>query len=211
MVSGHLNTIIEGERDMELQVIGIARDLRTNTPVVYAQLPIADYLQLVGDKFEEFSIQRRREKHKAYQRLKIDIKNGALLPSIALAVKPDKVPSIAPLFNIYEMLGDDNGVLANSLSTKGQVDILDGLQRTFIMKDLQKDGHVFVHGQRILVEFWLEGDLRKLIYRIIILNAGQKPMSIRYQIELLFNSLKTSIEESIPNAGNLYRARQYET
>ena len=53
---------------MDLKVIGLARDLRTSTPVVYAQLPVADYLEVVGDAFENFSIQRRRENHKAYQR-----------------------------------------------------------------------------------------------------------------------------------------------
>lgn len=65
------------------------------------------------------------------------------------------------------------------------------------MTDLKKTGHQFVAGQKVLVEFWLESDLKKLIYRIIILNAGQKPMSIRHQLELLFMSLKTSVEQSI--------------
>ena len=84
-----------------------------------------------------------------------------------------------------------------ALSTAGQVDILDGLQRTYIINDLKYEGHNFVEGQKILVEFWLEADLDRLIYRIIVLNAGQKPMSIRHQIELLFMSLKSSIESAI--------------
>ncbi|MFG1236822.1 hypothetical protein V5F63_06400 [Xanthobacter autotrophicus DSM 597] len=182
---------------MDLKVIGLARDLRTSTPVVYAQLPVADYLEVVGDEFEHFSIQRRRENHKAYQRLKLDIKDGALLPSITLAVKPDKVSGITPLFEAAERNGNALGALADALSLHGNVDILDGLQRTYIMTDLKKEGQEFVDGQKVLVEFWLESDLKKLIYRIIILNAGQKPMSIRHQIELLFMSLKTSVEKSI--------------
>lgn len=182
---------------MDLKVIGLARDLRTSTPVVYAQLPVADYLEVVGDEFENFSIQRRRENHKAYQRLKLDIKAGALLPSITLAVKPDKVSGITPLFEAAE--NDEAALrsLADALGQHGNVDILDGLQRTYIMTDLKKEGYDFVVGQKVLVEFWLESDLKKLIYRIIILNAGQKPMSIRHQLELLFMSLKTSVEQSI--------------
>lgn len=183
---------------MNISVLGIARDLRTNTPVVYAQLSIDDFLTVVGDGFENFTIQRRRENHKAYQRLKLDIKGGALLPSITLAVKPEKVETITPLFAQVEAGGDRNQ-LEQALSTPGQVDILDGLQRTYIIKDIKSEGHSFVEGQKILVEFWLESDLNNLIYRIIILNAGQKPMSIRHQIELLFMSLKTSIEGEIPN------------
>ena len=65
------------------------------------------------------------------------------------------------------------------------------------MTALKKEGHYFVFGQKVLVDFWPESDLKKLIYRIIILNAGQKPMSIRHQLELLFMSLKTSVEQSI--------------
>jgi hypothetical protein len=182
---------------MDLKVIGLARDLRTSTPVVYAQLPINDYLEVVGDEFENFSIQRRRENHKAYQRLKLDIKAGALLPSITLAVKPDKVSGITPLFEAAESDEAALGILASALGVHGDVDILDGLQRTYIMSDLKKEGHEFVRNQKVLVEFWLEADLKKLIYRIIILNAGQKPMSIRHQLELLFMSLKTSVEQSI--------------
>ena len=182
---------------MNLKVIGLARDLRTSTPVVYAQVPVADYLEIVGDEFENFSIQRRRETHKAYQRLTHDIRAGALLPSITLAVKPDKVNEIIPLFESAEKDDGTLAILAQALSAHGNVDILDGLQRTYIMTDLKKEGHQFVAGQKVLVEFWLESDLNNLIYRIIVLNAGQKPMSIRHQLDLLFMSLKASVEQSI--------------
>ena len=191
---------------LDIKVIGLARDLRTKTPVAYAQMPVDDYLAVVGDEFEDFNIQRRRETHKGYQRLKSDIKEGALLPSITLAVKPDKVAAILPVFEDAERTGRTEA-LAEALSTHGHVDILDGLQRTYIINDLKlKDGHKFVGGQKLLVEFWLEENLNNLIYRIIVLNAGQKPMSIRHQIELLFMSLKTSIEQRIPNL-ELYTER----
>ncbi|KAK0332783.1 hypothetical protein LTR94_023558, partial [Friedmanniomyces endolithicus] len=129
---------------MDIRVLGLARDLRTNTPVVYAQLPIEDYLEVVGDEFENFTIQRRRENHKAYQRLKVDIAGGALLPSITLAVKPDKVSTIIPLFEEAEADRSLYEKLATALSTHGQVDILDGLQRTYIITDLKKEGVDFV-------------------------------------------------------------------
>lgn len=175
---------------MALRVLGHTRDLRSDTPVIYCQMDIPQYLRIVGEDFGNFTIQRRRESHKAYRRLSLDIKNGALLPSITLAVKPEFVSDIIPL------LGDvDKTALA--LDHAGRVDILDGLQRTYIMHDLMLSRHQFSEDQKILVEFWLESDIKKLIYRIIVLNAGQKPMSIRHQVELLFMSLKTSIENQI--------------
>lgn len=175
-----------------MKVIGKTKDLRTNTPVLYAQMSISDYLALVGDEFDQFEIQRKREKHKAYDRMRIDLKKGALLPPITLAVKVDKVKELLPLIE-----SDENPTqLESVLFEPGHFNILDGLQRTYILKDLQKS-HDFSGEQRLLVEFWLESDVRHLIYRIIVLNAGQKPMSMRHQIELLFIALRENLSEEI--------------
>jgi hypothetical protein len=179
---------------MQIDILGQARDLRTDTDVIYAKLSIPDYLSLVGEHFDQFEIQRRREKHKAYKRLEQDVRNGALLPSITLAIKLDLVDKFLPLAR------DENfEALREGLSVPGQVHILDGLQRTYILHDLFNSGVEFKEGQTVLIEFWLERELRNLIYRIIVLNAGQKPMSMRHQVELLFTTVKTRLESEIPD------------
>ena len=183
---------------MTFTILGTAFDVRTGTPVVYSQMSIPEYLAIVGTKFEDFRLQRRREKHKAYGRLQADIRGGALLPSITLAVKPEIVPNILPAYEAFKEDPSNAGSLAAALNTPGTVDILDGLQRTYIMRDLADEGAEFKDGQRILVEFWLERDLHNLIYRIIVLNAGQKPMSIKHQLEMLFASLEESILRQLP-------------
>jgi len=183
---------------MTITILGSAVDVRTGTPVVYTQMTIPDYLTIVGKRFEDFHLQRRREKHKAYGRLEADIRDGALLPSITLAVKPERVTEIMPAYDEYRGDPARGGALAAALNRTGTVDILDGLQRTYIMRDLSDQGETFKPDQRILVEFWLERDLHNLIYRIIVLNAGQKPMSIRHQLELLFASLQESILKRLP-------------
>lgn len=192
---------------MAITILGTAVDVRTNTPVVYTQMTIPEYLTIVGTRFEEFHLQRRREKHKAYGRLESDIRDGALLPSITLAVKPEMVAAILPVYEEYRENHARAGALAALLSTPETVDILDGLQRTYIMRDLANQGETFKQDQRILVEFWLERDLHNLIYRIIVLNAGQKPMSIRHQLELLFASLQDSILQRLPGV-EIYLERE---
>lgn len=177
---------------MDIKILGDSTDLRTNTPVIYAQMAIADYLELVGDNFNMFAMQRRREKHKAYARMKTDIVKGALLPAITLAVKPEVVPTLLPLHQ-----AGDRATLATALATAGSVNILDGLQRTYILKDLLSDGVPFNENQKVLLEFWLESNYKHLIYRIIVLNAGQKPMSMRHQLEVLFSVFKTTLEKEI--------------
>jgi hypothetical protein len=189
---------------MKISIIGQAKDQRTNTNVLYAQMPIKDYLELVGNEFDEFEIQRGREKHKAYNRMKRDIIDGALLPAITLAVKPQKVKEILSFLRQKE---PDYKSIENYLSQPGQVNILDGLQRTYILKDIEAEITNFAPGQKILVEFWLESEIRNLIYRIIVLNAGQKPMSMRHQIDLLFISLEETLEQDIKGL-TIYRNKK---
>jgi len=178
---------------MSLQFLGTATDLRTNTPVVYAKAPVQSYLSLIGNDFEAFGIQRRREKHRAYGRMRSDVEKGALLPTITLCVKPELVA------NLRGLILTDSNELMRRLSVPGQVNILDGLQRTYILKDMEGEGFTFQEGQTLHLEFWLEDRLPHLIYRIIVLNAGQKPMSMRHQIELLFATFKKRIEARIEN------------
>lgn len=175
---------------MTFSVLGQTTDHRTKAKVLYCKCSINDYLKLVGDDFENFTIQRKRESHKAYKRLKDDLKGGALLPSITLALKPHLVDDALALL-------DDQKELVKFLDQGNLADILDGLQRTYLIKDLVNEGHEFPNDQEVLLEYWIEGEISRLIYRMIVLNAGQKAMSMRHQIELLFMSLKETICKEI--------------
>ncbi|MFM1686800.1 hypothetical protein [Aeromonas salmonicida] len=175
---------------MAFQILGCTQDNRTKTHVVYCKCSINDYLHIIGDDFENFAIQRKRESHKAYKRLKDDLKNGALLPSITLAIKHNLVKS-----TIRHVT--DNTWLQNFLYQPSKVNILDGLQRTYLIKDLVQEGHHFPEEQEVLLEYWFEESMSRLIYRMIVLNAGQKAMSMRHQVELLFMSLKETISNEI--------------
>ncbi|NER19817.1 MAG: hypothetical protein F6J96_03475 [Symploca sp. SIO1C2] len=128
--------------------------------------------------------------------MKDDLKKGALLPAITLAVKLDKVEELLPLL---ENKKPDYKALAQELNQPGLVNILDGLQRTYILKEIVEDEDSLFSNfsQDVLVEFWFEPEIRNLIYRIIVLNAGQKPMSMKHQIDLLFMTFKDIIERDL--------------
>src|SRR5690554_5569857 len=179
---------------MSLEILGYTKDCRTNTNVVYADIKISDYLDLVGDDFDRFEIQRKRQDPKKYSRLKEDIKKGALLPAITLAINPSKVGDF-----LAEVEAKKSDHLITKLIKSPDLYILDGLQRSYIIKDLVDEGVVFNENQKLLIEIWFESKIEHLIYRLIVLNSGQKPMSMRHQVELLFTTLKTEIEEEIPN------------
>ncbi|VVM60149.1 hypothetical protein PS683_01249 [Pseudomonas fluorescens] len=197
---------------MDVKILGTAKDLRTQTPVIYAQCDIPSYLSLVGEEFASFSIQRKREKFTAYTRLKADIVNGTLLPTITLALP---IESSALALEVVDSgnLTDIKSIVQDSTP----LNILDGLQRTFILREIFESGHVFPPDQLVHLEIRAEPDLDHLIYRIIVLNAGQKPMSMRHQIEILSLSLRKTLINEIErlelvpevDGGRRTRARRY--
>jgi chromosomal replication initiation ATPase DnaA len=144
-------------------------DLRTDSHILYVQATITEYLNMIGDHFDEFGIQRKREKHRAYARMKSDLKEGALLPTITLSIKST---CVAKMIELIE--NNDNEEIIKYLSTSEIYNILDGLQRTYILKELKDAKFKFKQNQKLLLEFWVEKDIKHLIYRLIVLNAGQK-------------------------------------
>lgn len=177
----------------KLQILGFNRDSRAKTNVIYALINISDYLDFIGENFDEFGIQRKRESHKGYARLKKDIKDGAIIPPITLAIRPEKVEEYDPLLRTKQ-----TKKLEELLENDAKPYILDGLQRTHIIKDIQEEGFSFKKKQNILLEFWFEKDMGNLIYRLIVLNSGQKPMSMRHQVELLFMTMQDKLKSDIP-------------
>ncbi|WP_162988026.1 hypothetical protein [Stutzerimonas urumqiensis] len=197
---------------MDIKVLGTAKDLRTETPVIYAQCDIPNYLKLVGEEFASFSIQRRKEKFTAYTRLKADIINGTLLPTLTLALPVEASSSARQAVE-----SGDTDKIKKMILDNAPLNILDGLQRTFILKEILESGHSFPPEQLVHLEIRAEPDLDHLIYRIIVLNAGQKPMSMRHQIEILSLSLRATLIkeidrlELVPEAegGRRTRARRF--
>lgn len=173
------------------KVLGHADDIKTNAKVIYCQTTPQKYLEIIGSNFKDFELQRKKENHKAYNRLKADIIEGTLLPSITLAVKHEHVEEI------LAKLEDSKALVEKLASTEGIVDILDGLQRTYILSELKENNVQFKEGQTLLLEYWLESDLQNIIYRMIVLNSGQKAMSMRHQIDLLFATTRKTIQDRI--------------
>ncbi len=176
-----------------LNIIGFTKDYRTLTDVLYAQISIEDYLTLVGKDFDRFEIQRRKEKHKGYNRLRKDIEKGALIPTITLAIEPSEVNK----FKEYLTNKEQDKIIALLFKKSDKIYILDGLQRTYIINDLKESLIHFNPDQKLLLEIWFEPNINHLIYRLIVLNAGQKPMSMRHQIELLFITMRETLTKQV--------------
>lgn len=174
-------------------IIGFTKDYRTNTNVIYAQILIREYFELIGENYNKFQLQRKKEIHRGYKRLKEDLQNGALIPGITLAIEP----SLASDFIDIVEHQDIPKITQKIKNVRDNIYILDGLQRTHKIKELLDNGIIFKSEQKLLLEIWIEPDISHLVYRLIVLNSGQKPMSMRHQIELLFTTMRVTLTKEI--------------
>ena len=176
-----------------LRIIGYTKDFRTNTNVLYCQISIVEYFNFVGENYNNFQLQRRKETHKGYKRLKEDLKNGALIPGITLAIEPIKASKVIPVIESR----DNEKIIEEIKKLNDSIYILDGLQRSHKIKELIDSGVKFKEEQTLLLEIWIEPEISNLVYRLIVLNSGQKPMSMRHQIELLFTTMRITLMNEI--------------
>jgi hypothetical protein len=131
---------------------------------------LEELLPLIN-KFDE---QRKLQGRKFYQRLRKDIVNGCIMPPITLAFVDKNHSNITNTVQIQKYVSEN--------IAKGYV--LDGIQRINTLNDASTDSKFSADGHLNLNVIIAERyDI--LLYRMITLNNGQKPMTVRHQIEML--------------------------
>lgn len=161
-------------------------DSRINATNFLVQLTIKEYLAIADKALQNNEYQRRRVKSAStvYALLKEDILKGCLIPPIVLGLPT--VPGVKDLsLDSIEKLLVENA---------DHILILDGLQRTYTLIDLRAE--LLYRGDESTLERILQQPLRVeayvginrigILYRMLTLNTGQTPMSLRQQIEMLY-------------------------
>lgn len=134
-----------------------------------------DKLYPLIDKFEE---QRKVQRRKFYERLETDILRGCLMPPITLAFVQDELSKTTNKDKISAYVNEN----------VGDGYILDGMQRlTTLLSASEKEG--FDDSRPLYVNVIVAERYDLLLYRMITLNNGQKPMTARHQIEMLTKGL----------------------
>ncbi len=130
-----------------------------------------DSLYPLLDRFGE---QRKAQSKKFYERLRADIVTGCVMPPITLAFID------TALSNSMDRALIEPYVNANIEAGY----ILDGMQRLISLKDCS-DNPDFNAARPLYVNVIIAERYDLLLYRMITLNNGQKPMTARHQIEML--------------------------
>jgi len=142
---------------------------------------VADYtfaLDKLVPLIDKLDFQRNPLRKSFYKRLEDDIVKGCIMPFLTIAlideVDNKKIPYYSDVNTITSIID--------------QAFVLDGIQRLNTLKrasqrpELEKDRPIYFN---ILVCHSMD----KLLYRMVTLNNGQKPMSARHQIEILADKI----------------------
>ena len=185
-----------------MEILTRTFDNRINAYNILTEIDIYEYLEIANFISKNNPLQRKKLKSYSsiYNLLKEDIKTGCTIPPIVLALSN----------NIQENIDIDNSnddlIIDYINRHKDKLIILDGLQRTHLLTDIDQDLHSQSHRDalnkfykhKLRFEIYLGIEKIGILYRMLTLNTGQSPMSVRHQIEILYsNYLDESISSEI--------------
>lgn len=185
------------------EVLSIDVDDRLRAVCVTVRATYDWYLTATRGAEDNLSIQRKIiGGRKSYQTLRADLVRGCVLPPIVLATMSAKVPSSLS----YKAIGSTKRRSKSSISKLSAAlvkttdfYIVDGLQRTNALRqvcdELEEPGKAEFLARALRLEIWLDISFGALAYRMLLLNAGQRPMSIPHQVEILSEKLAKDLSD----------------
>jgi hypothetical protein len=178
-----------------MKVINTITDNRIKATNLLIETTLGEYDQLASKILKENPFQRKRVKTAGtiYSLLKSDLKEGIVIPPIVLG-----------LSMMLDVSQKTNPELIQSIEdNKVKLIILDGLQRTYTIRDLlnelteKNDPDIEnVKNHPLRIEIYVGINKLGILYRMLTLNTGQTPMSSRHQIEIIYSDyIETGIDE----------------
>ncbi len=163
-------------------------DSRINAENVFIELTYGEYLEMAKKIIENNPLQRRRVKssNTVYSLLKTDLKTGCLMPPMVLALTNGSSSGYSTM--------EDHELTNYIEKNKESLIILDGLQRTHTLKSVEDELTISssneeldrFYSNKLRIELYLGINKFGILYRMLTLNTGQTPMSVRHQIEMLY-------------------------
>lgn len=142
---------------------------------------ISDYKEALDKLFpliNRLDIQRKIQSGGFYKRLESDLIAGCIMPPLTIALVESKDISKFKVAELEQYVNNNIG--------KGF--ILDGIQRLNTLKRVYDKGQLSLKNP-IYLNIIICPRRDNLLYRMVTLNNGQKPMTARHQIEMLASSL----------------------
>ncbi|WP_186155111.1 hypothetical protein [Burkholderia gladioli] len=165
-----------------MQIKSTIEDKKVSAKSVLIEISIRDYLELAKKIYKKNNLQRRRVRNSrtVYSLLKADILQGCVIPPVVLAYTK---PAGTLEAELSKAISEDSDHFV----------LLDGLQRSLTLMEIeaetasQPDFHAEFMSRLMRCEIYEGINKIGILYRMLTLNTGQTPMSVRHQIEILYS------------------------
>jgi len=174
---------------MTIQAFTLDNDLVINSQFVTAKTTYEYALSNLVPLIDKLDLQRKIQESKFYKRLEKDILGGCIMPPLTLAFILEDV----------EFSTKDEAEKYINENIKDAF-VLDGIQRLNTLERTRKNSTDLTLERPIFLNVIFCSSMDNLLYRMITLNNGQKPMTARHQIEILasnvyeFNNLPIEVQ-----------------
>lgn len=170
-----------------IEIFNVSRDEVIKSAVSSGKTTYGFALDNLVPLIDKFLEQRKIQGRKFYERLKADIIRGCIMPPITLAFTSDP-------FSSESAIGPMQTFITNNVA-EGY--ILDGMQRLNTLVEASKDAK-FDRNRPLFLNIIVAERYDFLLYRMVTLNNGQKPMTARHQIEMLTKGMLDTDTFNIP-------------
>lgn len=163
-----------------MRILSTVLDGRVNCDNLLLEMTIGEYLNVAEAALGHNEFQRRKVKGSktVYALLKEDLLKGCVIPPLVLSLAENLTGEIGHFLDV----------------NKNHLLILDGLQRTHSIIDVRNELVAKNNEEelsRLLsrplrIELYCGINRIGVLYRMLTLNTGQTPMSLRQQIEMLY-------------------------
>ncbi len=176
-----------------MEILSKLLDGRIKSYNILTEFLIREYLVIATDILQNNVFQRKplNSSSSVYSLLREDLKSGCTIPPLVLALSNENVESSS----INQSDASDDEIINYIKTNIKRLIILDGLQRTYtlmdVAKELQQQGDdkklQEFYDLRLRFEIYLGINKLGILYRMLTLNTGQSPMSLRHQVEMLYS------------------------
>ncbi|GGF02699.1 hypothetical protein [Flavobacterium limi] len=155
--------------------------------VANGSITYKDALEKLVPLISKTEFQRKLQDKKFYEKLERDIENGCIMPPITIAYVNNEITRKS---NTTDVISFFNKNYSTSF-------VLDGIQRLNTLNRVADSKKIDLT-KKLYLNIIFCDNIDKLLYRMITLNNGQKPMTPRHQVEVMmanvFNFDKLGIE-----------------
>ncbi|EDZ3143895.1 hypothetical protein ACN5L3_002540 [Cronobacter malonaticus] len=179
--------------------INILHDKKSQCLSIITNIKLSDYLSITEEAYKnDGAIEGQRKAQTSKSALRIrkqmmsDFLDGGVLPPVVIGITHPELNDNTTIKSHEELIY----LLGES---RHEISIIDGMQRTTAMNEaVNSDPLRKILDREIRIEVWIAQSITKLIYRMLVLNTGQLPWSLRRQIEVVMQPIKNAIGISIP-------------